>query len=69
MSTKLTRCSKLTSPATTVSAGFKHNAAVCTEDVYLWGASNQGLRWVKENSLDLIYMYILISYIRMYILP
>ena len=49
MSTKLTRCSKLTAPATTVSAGFKHSAAVCNEDVYLWGANNQGLRWVKEQ--------------------
>eukprot|EP00434_Breviolum_minutum_P004607 symbB.v1.2.004061.t1/scaffold229.1/size262426/4 len=42
MSTKLSRCNKLTAPATTVSAGFKHSAAVCNEDVYLWGANNQG---------------------------
>ena len=55
MSTKLIRCSKLTAPATTVSAGFKHSAAVCNEDVYLWGANNQGLRWVFRKNLDLIY--------------
>ncbi len=51
MSPKLIRCSKLTAPATTVSAGFKHSAAVCNEDVYLWGANNQGLRWVFRKKL------------------
>ena len=65
MSTKLSRCNKLTAPATTVSAGFKHSAAVCNEDVYLWGANNQGLSWVKEKKLGShiyihIYIYIFI---------
>jgi len=63
MSTTLTRCSKLIALARTVSAGFNHNAAVCNEDVYLWGANNQGLRWVKEKNLDLIYIYINRKYV------
>eukprot|EP00438_Fugacium_kawagutii_P008162 Skav203337 [mRNA] locus=scaffold284:592690:594286:- [translate_table: standard] len=41
MSVQLARCVQL-ARADSVTAGFKHSAAVCQEGLYLWGANNQG---------------------------
>ena len=41
MSSSLVRCVAL-GPAESVTAGFKHSAALCNEHLYLWGANNQG---------------------------